>query len=66
MNKIKTSDNTICYFTKINGINKLHSFEHPAYIPQGDKSKAEYYIYGIKVSKEVWEIKKKELNNDID
>ncbi len=35
--------------------NKLHSFEHPALIyPKELKIKPEYYIYGIRYSKEEW------------
>jgi hypothetical protein len=33
---------------------KLHNWEGPALIPEGDMSKAEYYIYGIQYSKEGW------------
>jgi hypothetical protein len=35
-------------------VGKLHNWEGPALIPEGDMSKAEYYIYGIQYSKEGW------------
>ena len=63
MDKIKTSNKTICHYIKINGVNKLHSWTSPAYIPEGDKDKAEYYLFGIKVSKEQWLQQKSEIND---
>jgi hypothetical protein len=47
---IKPEDGTIA----ITFDNKLHSWEGPALIPEGDYSRAEYYIYGIKKSKDEW------------
>jgi len=61
MNKIKTADKTVCHFIKIEGVNKLHSWEGAAFIPNGDKSKAEYYLFGIKMSKDEWQIKKDDM-----
>jgi hypothetical protein len=63
MDKVKTANKTVCYFIKIDGVNKLHSWTYPAYIPEGDKSKAEYYLFGIKMSKEEWLQKKSEVND---
>jgi hypothetical protein len=33
---------------------KLHCWDGPALIPEGDESKAEYYIYGIQYTKDQW------------
>jgi hypothetical protein len=33
---------------------KLHNWEGPALLPQGDNRKREYYINGIKMSQEQW------------
>jgi hypothetical protein len=30
----------------------LHNWDGPAYIPQGDIKKAEYYLYGIQKTKD--------------
>jgi hypothetical protein len=49
--KIKTSDGTIIHIWD----NKMHNWEGPAFIPQGDNKKAEYYIYGMKHSKDEWQ-----------
>jgi len=55
LRKVTTADKTIMYVWD----GKLHNWNGPALIPQGDKKKAEYYINGIKYSKEKWkEIKK--------
>mgnify|MGYP003334000442 FL=1 len=34
---------------------KLHNWDGPAYIPNGDLKKAEYYLNGIKYTKLQWE-----------
>jgi hypothetical protein len=49
--KLKTADGTIAY-TKDG---KLHNWEGPALIPEGDKKRAEYYIHGIKYTKDEFE-----------
>lgn len=54
--KITTADKTV--LITLNG--KLHNWNGPALIPKGDKSKAEYYLFGIKYSKEEWEQRKKD------
>ena len=48
--RIKTPDGTTMIL--FNG--KLHSWDGPALIPQGDESKAEYYINGIKMDFKQW------------
>ena len=48
--KIKTADGTIMY--TFDG--KLHNWEGPALIPQGENRKREYYINGIKMSQAQW------------
>lgn len=54
--KVVKLDKTIAFIWE----NKLHNWQGPALIPQGDKKKAEYYINGIKYSKEQWLDLKKE------
>ena len=54
--KVTTADKTVMYVWD----GKLHNWEGPARIPQGDKKKAEYYINGIKYSKEEWKDRKKD------
>lgn len=49
--KITTADGTIMYIWE----SKLHNWEGPAKIPQGNKRKAEYYLHGIKLSKDKFE-----------
>ena len=39
---------------------KLHNWDGPAYIPQGNERKAEYHIYGIKYSKEEWKDRRRQ------
>ena len=48
--KIKTADGTVMY--TFDG--KLHNWEGPALIPQGENRKREYYINGIKMSQAQW------------
>jgi hypothetical protein len=48
--KITTADGTIMYMFD----GKLHNWEGPAMIPQGDNRKREYYLNGIKMSQEQW------------
>jgi hypothetical protein len=56
--KMKTADKTIIYYLD----NKIHNWDGPALIPQGNKRLAEYYLFGIKHTKEQWEEKKKDVN----
>lgn len=53
--KLKTADGTVIHYIKIDGKNKFHNWDGPAYVPQGNKRLAEYYIFGIKKTKEQWE-----------
>jgi hypothetical protein len=56
--KMKTADKTIVYY--LDG--KIHNWDGPALIPQGNKRLAEYYLFGIKHTKDQWEEKKKDVN----
>lgn len=56
--KLRTSEGTIVYY--LNG--KMHNWDGPAYMPQGNKRAAEYYLFGIKYTKEQWEEFKKDAN----
>jgi len=46
--KLKKADGTIAYIWD----GKLHNWEGPALIPEGNEKKAEYHLYGIQFSKE--------------
>lgn len=48
--KVTTADGTIMYIFD----GKLHNWEGPALIPQGDNRKREYYINGIKMTQVEW------------
>lgn len=48
--KITIADGTVMYMFD----GKLHNWEGPALLPQGDNRKREYYINGIKMSQEQW------------
>jgi hypothetical protein len=48
--KITTADGTIMYMFD----GKLHNWEGPALIPQGENRKREYYLNGIKMTQEQW------------
>ena len=56
--KLKTSDGTIAYY--LDG--KMHNFDGPAYIPQGNKRAAEYYVFGVKFTKDQFDNIKKDNN----
>lgn len=56
--KMKTTDGSIIHY--LDG--KMHNWDGPAYIPQGNKRLSEYYLFGIKHTKEQWEEKKKDVN----
>jgi antitoxin component YwqK of YwqJK toxin-antitoxin module len=53
--KLKSPDGTIVYY--LDG--KMHSTEGPAFIPEGDNKRREYYINGIKYSEEDWKAAKR-------
>ena len=48
--KLKKKDGTIAYVWD----NKLHNWEGPALIPEGNEKKAEYYLYGMQKTEEEW------------
>ena len=56
--RLKTQDGTIVYY--LDG--KMHNFDGPAYIPQGNKRAAEYYVFGIKFTKDQFDNIKKDNN----
>lgn len=60
--QLKSSDGTIAHYVNINGINKLHCWDGAALVPQGNKRAAEYYLFGIKHTKDQWLEKKKDVN----
>jgi hypothetical protein len=60
--KLVTAEGTIAYYLNINGINKLHNIDGPALIPNGNKRASEYYIFGIKYTKDQWDDRKKDTN----
>lgn len=49
--KLRTPDGTIVFYKD----GKFHNWDGPAFIPEGNIRKAEYYIHGIKMSKDQWE-----------
>lgn len=59
---LRTEDGTIAHYVNINGVNKMHNWDGAAYIPQNNKRQAEYYLFGIKHTKDQWEEKKKDVN----
>jgi hypothetical protein len=48
--KLTKADGTVAYVWE----GKLHNWEGPALIPEGDNRKREYYIHGIKYTEENW------------
>ena len=48
--KLTKVDGTIAYVFD----NKLHNWEGPALIPEGDNRKREYYLNGIQKTEEEW------------
>ena len=48
--KVKTADGTIMYMFD----GKLHNWEGPALIPEGNTRRREYYLNGIKYTEEKW------------
>ena len=53
--RLKTPDGTIAYYWD----GKLHNWEGPALIREGDNRQKEYYLYGIKKTEEEWREAKK-------
>jgi hypothetical protein len=60
--RLRTEDGTIANYIYVDGANKMHNWEGPAYIPNGEKRRAEYYLFGFKMSKEEWLDRKKDVN----
>jgi len=56
--RLKTKDGTIVYY--LDG--KMHNFDGPAYLPQGNRRAAEYYVFGIKFTKDQFDSIKKDAN----
>jgi hypothetical protein len=56
--RLKTKDGSIVYY--LDG--KMHNFDGPAYIPQGNKRAAEYYVFGVKFTKDQFDNIKKDNN----
>ena len=52
--RIKTSDGTVAHYIEISGVNKMHNWDGAALLPQGNKREDEYYLFGIKMSKDEW------------
>jgi hypothetical protein len=48
--KLLKLDGTIAYSWD----GKLHNWDGPSLIPEGNKKNGEYYLYGIQYSKEEW------------
>jgi hypothetical protein len=60
--RLKTADGTIVHYIDIDGVNKVHNWDGAAFIPQGNKRQAEYYLFGIKYTKDKWLEFKKDVN----
>lgn len=54
--KLTKADGTIAYVFD----NKLHNWEGPALIPQGDNRKREYYLNGMQLTEDQWKDIRKE------
>ena len=48
--KLKTPEGTIAHYWD----GKLHNWDGPALIPEGENRKREYYLYGLKYTEEEW------------
>jgi hypothetical protein len=60
--RLVTKDGSIFYYLNVDGVNKMHNIDGPAYLPQGNKRSAEYWLFGFKYSKTDWEDRKKDTN----
>jgi hypothetical protein len=54
--KLTTPEGTIVFYRD----GKMHNWDGPAFIPNGDNKKREYYIYGIRYSEEEWKARKRD------
>jgi hypothetical protein len=58
--KLVSGDGTIMFLHP--NKNVLHNYDGPALVPEGKKTKAEYYINGVKLTEKEWkEVLKEEL-----
>ena len=48
--KLSKTDGTIAYTWD----GKLHNWDGPALLPEGNEKKAEYYLYGMQKTEEEW------------
>jgi hypothetical protein len=53
--KLKSPDGTIVYVWD----NKLHNWDGPARIPEGDMKRREYFLYGFQYTEDEWKEKKR-------
>ena len=60
--KLVSSDKTVAHYVNIDGTLKMHNWDGPALVPQGNKRLAEYYLFGIRHTRLEWEDKKKDVN----
>ena len=56
--RTETKDGSVVY----SWMGKMHCWEGPAYIPQGNKRASEYWLFGFKYTKDQWEERKKDVN----
>jgi len=54
--KITKADGTVAYIFD----NKLHNWEGPALLPEGNNRKREYYINGIQLTETEWKAARKQ------
>ena len=54
--RLKKADGTIAVIWE----GKLHNWDGPAKIPEGNDRKREYYLYGVKFSEIEWKERKKQ------
>ena len=54
--KITKADGTVAYTFD----NKLHNWEGPALIPEGNNRKREYYLNGIQLTESEWKAARRE------
>ena len=55
--KLTKDDGTIMHIWD----GKIHNWEGPALIPEGNNKKREYYLYDIKFTEKEWKERKKQL-----
>jgi hypothetical protein len=54
--RLRTPEGDVVYYMN----NKMHNWDGPAFLPGGDERKGEYYINGIKYTKDEWEAIKRD------